>query len=529
MGRTGAIILASAVLLAVVFYQLYTSMGVNNGLWIYPLDDAYIHMSMAKNLSHHGVWGITEYEFSSSSSSILYTLFISLCFKIFGMREMILLAVNLLAGMSILFVLWTIFKRENIHPLVVLLLTLILLFFTPLPAMILSGMEHTLQILIDLVFIYLAVLCLESEELSRKKLYGILAFAALSVMIRFEGVFLVSIISGFFLLKRKYGIAFLIAFAGLLPLVIFGIYSVQHGSYFIPNSLLMKGEKPSLTIVGIIQYIFGWLDKLKRNPHVLVLFCWMAAHLVYLSWKGIPVWNRRFMMVLILLGLMVIHLTFAKTGWFFRYEAYLVFLGLLSFVWSLNEMAIDLTRIKTKPLLYLGMVLLLLPSLYPLYARSKDALVMTVPATRNIFEQQYQMAMFLKKYYNNAEVAANDIGAICYFTDIKLLDIFGLASREVIALRMKKEFDQKHIYELSLSKHSKVAIIYASWFIGKVPEQWKVAGAWTVSDNVILGGDAVTFYATEKYDVGALKKNLKDFSKYLPRTVRQGGEYITSK
>src|SRR6266851_2122500 len=39
---------------------------------VYPLDDAYIHMAIAKNLAQHGVWGVTSHEFTSCSSSPLW-------------------------------------------------------------------------------------------------------------------------------------------------------------------------------------------------------------------------------------------------------------------------------------------------------------------------------------------------------------------------------------------------------------------------------------------------------------------------
>jgi hypothetical protein len=43
---------------------------MNGGSFTYALDDAYIHLAMAKNFPL-GVWGTTRYEFSSSSSSLL--------------------------------------------------------------------------------------------------------------------------------------------------------------------------------------------------------------------------------------------------------------------------------------------------------------------------------------------------------------------------------------------------------------------------------------------------------------------------
>ena len=38
-------------------------------------------------------------------------------------------------------------------------------------------------------------------------------------------------------------------------------------------------------------------------------------------------------------------------------------------------------------------------------------------ASRNIYEQQYQMALFCEEYYSNEGVVINDIGAVSYFSN----------------------------------------------------------------------------------------------------------------
>ena len=74
------LLISVVVLWAIVGISLTLSIRENQGHIIYALDDTYIHMAMAKNFSQHGVWGMTKYGFTSSSSSPLWTLLLSLCY-----------------------------------------------------------------------------------------------------------------------------------------------------------------------------------------------------------------------------------------------------------------------------------------------------------------------------------------------------------------------------------------------------------------------------------------------------------------
>jgi hypothetical protein len=76
---------------------------VNNGTFVYPLDDAYIHIAVSRNVALHGVWGISPTVFSGASSSPLWTLLLALVVKIAGVHITTPLVLNALAGLGILY------------------------------------------------------------------------------------------------------------------------------------------------------------------------------------------------------------------------------------------------------------------------------------------------------------------------------------------------------------------------------------------------------------------------------------------
>ena len=94
---------ASAVaLLLLVWLTVRISISRNHGYLVYALDDAYIHLSIAKNLSHFGIWGVTRYGFTPASSSLLWTLLLSLAFSLVGMHQIVPLLLNLVFSLLVL-------------------------------------------------------------------------------------------------------------------------------------------------------------------------------------------------------------------------------------------------------------------------------------------------------------------------------------------------------------------------------------------------------------------------------------------
>ena len=156
---------ASVLILSLLLWLILAiSLSQNQGHLVYALDDAYIHMAMAGNFSHDGVWGVTRYGFTSSSSSILWTLLRSLTYYLFGLSQIApLLVESALRGSC--------FGGRRCHPWLGNRLPtalrfaslLAIIFLIPLPTLILSGTEQILQALLVLLATFLAARMLSAE------------------------------------------------------------------------------------------------------------------------------------------------------------------------------------------------------------------------------------------------------------------------------------------------------------------------------------------------------------------------------
>ena len=78
------LLLALVAFLVSLAAALRAGLRATDGHLIYSLDDAYIHMAVAKNLARSGVWGCTPFHFSSSSSSLLWTLILGIANRLAG-------------------------------------------------------------------------------------------------------------------------------------------------------------------------------------------------------------------------------------------------------------------------------------------------------------------------------------------------------------------------------------------------------------------------------------------------------------
>ena len=169
-GKFVALIIAILSMWILITLFLNSSFLKTGGKLVYSHDDAYIHMAMAKNFSQHGVWGVTEYKFSSSSSSLLWTLLLSFSYSIFGKNELTPFVLNFFFSTVLLLFLYYSFEKFNFYFFQILFLLICFIVFIPLPNLMFSGLEHILQILLDLIFIYIAAIAISSDVALKGKI-----------------------------------------------------------------------------------------------------------------------------------------------------------------------------------------------------------------------------------------------------------------------------------------------------------------------------------------------------------------------
>ena len=156
--------LALGLLFACVGVAVRAVMVSTGGRFVYALDDAYIHMAMAKNLAQHGVWGCTPFQFSAASSSPLWTALLGVVFFLTGVHDVTPLLLNLLLLALSLGVADAFLRQRSAAPLLraATLVGLVLVF--PMPAMALFGMEHVLHLLLTIAFGATAITVLADVE-----------------------------------------------------------------------------------------------------------------------------------------------------------------------------------------------------------------------------------------------------------------------------------------------------------------------------------------------------------------------------
>jgi hypothetical protein len=516
------IIISIYLLIAAAVFAI--SLILNHGVFIYALDDAYIHMSMANNFVNYGHWATNGMEFASASSSPLWVLIISAIYFVFGVNAAVPFILNVLFQILSIIIVYYILKEYGVSEFLTPFL-LAFVFITPLPAVLFGGMEHSAQIFFALLFIFLAVKLITAGEKSLKNLTLLLLITPIFTALRYEDIILAMVICVLLFARRKKFYAVLIFMLSFLPLVIYGIISTSHGWLFVPNTILLKSTPPDLTIVGLVRFCFKAFTN-NTEPHIFVLLI-MMSFLYILNFKREKNFRDKkqiFLLAVILTTIINMSLIeYHHIGAFYRYEAYLMALGIAAISISVYDFLPDFSSFlkKTGPYSKYAAFILLLVIFSPLVVRAFT--IFGIPtAMKEYHDQQYQMAQFINLYAKGMTVGANDVGLVNYYSKSKIVDLWGIANMDVARQKLNRGYTTNTITELTKKENMRLAVIYEHWFdqYGGLPPSWKKLADWTMTEyNFFLGTETVSFYSTNPVDEPYLKEKLQEFSLRLPKSV----------
>jgi len=508
--------------LVIVFVAI---LAINSGLMVYTLDDIYIHLAISRNLTEYSVFGVTRYEFSSSSSSPLWNLMISAVFILVGISDMVPLVLNIIFASGAVVILYALLKNMEMSTRQLTAVLVSFVFFTSLPGLVFTGMEHTLHIVFSVFFVVLSSRILSLEESNSRQFFFLLVITFFASAVRIETAFLALPVVFLFLMKRKWVHALAILGMVAVPWLAFGAVSIQNGWLLLPNPMLVKSIDAMNE--GTRFFFVRGIGAVVVSPHLLAL---MVASFKLTSSKEHGFWHINNIMRLIFVPACLLHLQLGRIGWFFRYEAYLVALGILTVSVQGRQFFSELklgslqfpkpgTGLDRKSLYGLGLVILFLA---PLAGRGALSICLTPIASNNIYEQQYQMGLFLNRFYTGDAVLINDIGCANYLSDIVCIDKWGIGTLEIGQSLLNGSMSADVLRTIAVERNVKVAILYADGFI---PEEWEEVGRWTIRNNVVTFNSTVSFFAVTASDRDRLIDSLVLFSSGLAEDVIESGLY----
>lgn len=511
------IIVALALSLSVIVGVLILSIEKTDGILTYALDDAYIHMAIARNFIASGSWGISPESFSSSTSSPLWTGLIAVGFWLTDGSIAVPLILNTLVAGALLVFLILSAPAVKVQT---SLASLSIFFLSPGIALVFSGMEHLTHTLIVLIIAFSSKRVL--EKIDNVRWVRVLVLTSLiAPLVRYESLFVVAAaaVCLFFANRRK--LAVTIATVAWIPVVAYGLISLSQGWKFFPSSLLLKTGAASSESIGfdlVRSHLSTAYWNMRENPGLFIIAVFTSVYSLIMFLK-----NRcSFTPLNIIPAIFVLaysqHIFLAQLGWFYRYEAYLVVLGLFSIVLLSQHTTGISARVKVSSVLLFTVTVALLA------IRAGKATWETPLAIEDRYLEHYTQAEFVSEYYPNGTLVVNDIGMLAYYCpDVKLLDMYGLGSLAPYEFRHERDgYTSSDLANWANEENADLAILKPEWWaevFNRIPGHWIPVGAWETPRNVVFSDSTVLFLALNESQAEVLDKNLQSFATYIPRPM----------
>ncbi len=457
--------LGGLVILGILFVLQYATLLPNGSshfvsLIGVPLDDVYIHCRYAENLLNGNGYCFNPGAMVTADTSPLWVILIA-CGGLFTSHlDLVAVLLSSLAWLAIAPGVYRFAKNvlgfEEPWAIIAGILTLL---SARLIAAAPSGMETTLATLLTLVAVEIHI---RSRDVGRVRFREAIVLG-LAISLRPELYFLAALCSVDWLIlfiRKRVSFAGIVVFAGILILFIvavFGLPYSERGS-FIYHSSIVQGA--GFRLVPDFFYI------LKSYGIIIESYWWLAVMILGDVVKlHIPKIKARHAVMIGFVLLLPIMQGFIAPQYrhFGRYVFPLLPLFVLSVTaflrknilaknnnWSDNFFGFQNSPQKKGKALIVVVVILLLPMSVRWALQYRDCV-------SNIYDQHVTSAEWVKNNLNaNDVIAADDVGALGYFTKRTIIDLTGLVTPGIFTL----QHDQKLVWKAARDSGANIFIIY---------------------------------------------------------------------
>ncbi len=158
-----------------------------------------------------------------------------------------------------------------------------------------------------------------------------------------------------------------------------------------------------------------------------------------------------------------------------------------------------------------------------LFAGSKPmATFNSFDAFGETYEQRYQAARFLARYYEGEPIATSELGYISLEHDGPITDIYGLGDYDVLRAWNDSDGRPSDDYweRLADERGFEVVAVYPTTLWNDTPNSWVLVGTWEANQLITTApGPDFQFYATSPEAATRLLANLEDYDDELPDRV----------
>ena len=523
-GRFGwlwAAVAAAAGLVAVAVLERSLAIRACGGAFVYPIDDTYIHMAMAKTLAQHGVWGVEPGRLAFCSSSPLWTLLLGGCYFAVGVVDALPWFLALGFNIAALAVVCAALGRLGAGFWLQFGGAAAVAAAGPFLCTTALGMEHAMH-----AFFVLCAVCAAARIAEgRRGLWIAAVCAAAATASRYESLFLLGPLAAGLCGLEAFGrwrrkerlfpwrsVAF--GLAAVLPVFAYGFWAVSQGGHFLPNSLLLKGS--FRTVAGTLRELFLLLGSVKPDCGFLYL---LAISLVVAG--ALPRVRTYWRVAAGAAAVAIVaQLLFADVGQLCRYEAYLTSVGAFIVLCAV----ISAGGVERTPFACAAIgVFCLAAGVFLL--RAQRSLGEAVRSSSDICHQQVLMTRLMNGLpeADRGCVALNDLGYMALYGTFPVVDLWGLGSQDVAeqVIRHPCRWDPDEIAETFRAHDVRYVVVFEEWFPRRVmPEGVVDVAKLILKDNFACGSDTVVFRATSEDAADRLARHLERQAERMPERAR---------